>query len=174
MNYLIKYSADTVQHAIDQKVSTLLREGVLTRDTVFIVMMNGGAWFAHQVFNRLEDATNEVYYVKAHSYHGTERGAIEWDYLPSMHLQGRQVIILDDICDSGKTADAIFDYLRGLAEKPKSVSLMTLLSRATTRLTSDLPLYSCITDPTADFFVGCGLDDNGKGRLLPYIGVVKD
>ncbi len=174
MNYPIKYTATAVKEAMNRTVSTLLQRGVLTRDTVYLVMMNGGGWFASHFFDLLDEPDNEVYYLKAHSYHGTERGELSWDYLPDMQLAGRDVVLLDDICDSGKTAEAVYRYLmEDLQQSPRSVSLLTLLSRTSTILHCPMNHYACIVDPSQDFFVGCGLDNNGEGRMLPYVGIVQ-
>jgi hypoxanthine phosphoribosyltransferase len=171
MDYRVKYTASQVAAAITKAVSSLQAEGILAQDTVYIVLMNGGTWFASHVFDRLEEPHNEVYYVKLHSYEGTNSGTIHWDYLPEMNLEGRNVVVLDDICDTGKTDTAFYQYLQTC--RPSSVTFFTLLKRTTTRLPEDIPLYACIEDNSADFFVGCGLDDNAHGRLLPYIGIVE-
>ena len=170
MGYKVKYTTAQVNEAMDKTVSRLRNEGVLTSDTVYIVLMNGGTWFASHVFDRLGEPMNEVHYVKLHSYEGMSSGDIHWDYLPDMNLTDRDVVVLDDICDTGKTNKALYQHLQ--TRHPRSVRFLTLLKRATTCLPSEIRLYSCITDDSADFFVGCGLDDNGLGRLLPYVGVV--
>ncbi len=170
MGYKVKYTAAQVSGAMDTAVSRLQEQGILTKDTVYIVLMNGGTWFASHVFDRLGEPQNEVYYVKLHSYDGMSSGDIHWDYLPEMNLTGRDVVVLDDICDTGKTDIALYRYLHSF--RPHSVCFFTLLKRTTTSLPEEITLHTCITDDSADFFVGCGLDDNGQGRLLPYIGVV--
>ena len=171
MGYKVKYTTAQVNEAMDTTVSRLRNEGVLKSETVYIVLMNGGTWFASHVFDRLGEPMNEVHYVKLHSYDGQSSGDIHWDYLPTMELTGRDVVVLDDICDTGKTDMALYAYLQSL--KPQSMAFLTLLKRTSTKLPSEIRLYSCITDDSADFFVGCGLDDNGQGRLLPYVSVVE-
>jgi hypoxanthine phosphoribosyltransferase len=168
--YPIRYSALDIKSAISDTAQRLTKEGVLTSDTVYIVLLNGGVWFASHLFDALQEPSNEVYYISCHSYHGKTRGELKWDYLPELPIQDKDVVVLDDICDSGQTATAVVRYLNKTA---KRVSILTLLKRSTTCLDEDIRLYSCITDPTADFFVGCGLDDNGKNRMLPYIGIVE-
>jgi len=170
MGYTVKYPAARISEAMDKTVSRLQEQGVLSRDTVFIVLMNGGSWFASHVFDRLAEPDNTVYFVKIHSYDGTASGTIHWDYLPEMDINARDVVVLDDICDTGKTDIALYQFLLRL--QPHSVSFFTLLKRTTTSLPEEIKLYTCLVDDSSDFFVGCGLDDNGKGRLLPYVGVV--
>ena len=137
MDYRVKYTASQVAAAISKAVSSLQAEGILAQDTVYIVLMNGGTWFASHVFDRLEEPHNEVYYVKLHSYEGTNSGTIHWDYLPEMDLEGRNVVVLDDICDTGKTDTAFYQYLQTC--RPSSVTFFTLLKRTTTRLPARIP-----------------------------------
>lgn len=170
--YPIRYDAQTVSHHIDRTARALQEKGILTDETVYIVLMNGGCWFAMHLFDCLGDMHNTVYFVKAHSYHGTERGELSWDYLPQMDLNGKPVVILDDICDSGETVEACYRYLNE-NYRPDNVKVLTLLRRSTTRVSDAIELHSCIVDPTDSFFVGCGLDDNGEGRMLPYVGIVQ-
>ncbi len=169
LNYKVKYTKEEVQHHIKQMVDCLVKEKILTDECVYIVMMNGGCWFAMHLFDYLGDMNNPVYFVHAHSYHGTERGALEWDYMPKMDIEGKDVVVLDDICDSGATMEAMCSYLKE-ERAPRSINVVTLLKRSES--TISYPLHSCITDFTPDFFVGCGLDDNGYGRMLPFVGVV--
>ena len=171
MGYPVKYSASDVQNAISTTTRELQKQQVLNADVLYVVMLNGGIWFASHVFDCLGAIDNEVCYVKCHSYEGKARHELVLDYLPDVQMKGREVVILDDICDSGQTATALVHYLR--EQGASRVSVFTLLSRTTTKIEEDIPLYSCIIDPSADFFVGCGLDDNGHSRLLPYVGVIE-
>ena len=85
-------------------------------------------------------------------------------------IQGRDVLILEDILDSGRTLKLIVDMFR--ARNPRSVKICTMLDKPTGRreeLESD---YVCFTIPDA-FVVGFGLDYAQKYRNLPFIGVVE-
>jgi len=168
MNYKVKYSEQYVRERIAQAAKQLRDKGILTDDTVYLIMMNGGIWFAMHLFDCLGDMNNAVYMIKGHSYSGQNRGELQWDYIPEMHLEGKRVVVLDDICDSGATINAIYHYFH---DQVASIHFVTLLQRANTQLEEEISLYSCIHDDSKDFFVGCGLDDNEMGRMLPYIGV---
>ena len=167
MSYRIKYSASEVSAAIDR-----LAAGVtLTPDTVFLVLMNGGVWFAHELIRRFGHEPVCVEYAKVSSYEGKERGRLNAAYLPQDGWKGKGVIVLDDICDSGNTLNSIYAWLQ--TKEPASIAFMTLLARkGRYRLEADMQLTAGIEDDSDDFFVGCGLDDNGIARNLPYIGVV--
>ena len=165
---MIKYNSETIQSAIRLTAQQLVEQGVHTPHTVYIVLLNGGAWFASHFFDCLGNIPNIVYYAKCHSYEGQERQVLVWDYIPDMQLNGKDVVVLDDICDSGQTATEVVRYLQQYADK---VTVVTLLKRTTTCLPDDISLHSCLTDDSQDFFVGCGMDDNGFCRMQPYISI---
>ena len=166
--YRIKYSQQAVATAIDR-----IAEKIEVKDnTVFLVLMNGGAWFAHELIRRFADRALRIEYARVSSYKGKQQEKIAISYMPDVEWKGKDVVILDDICDSGKTANSMYLWLQD--KQPESVRLVTLLSRkGRYKLQSPLRLTSCIEDDSDDFFVGCGLDDNGYARNLPYIGVVE-
>lgn len=168
MKYKVKYSEQVVRESIARMADQLRQQGVLADDVVYLVMMNGGTWFASHLFDCLGDMENEVHWIKGHSYNGQERGELKWDYLPKFNVQGKRLVVLDDICDSGATINAIYHYFQGAAAK---ITFVTLLQRANTQVEKGIDIYSCIMDDSEDFFVGCGLDDNDTGRMLPYVGV---
>ena len=166
---MVKYEAAFVSERLRTKVKELQTRGVLNDRVVYIVMMNGGVWFAIHVFDCMPDMHNQVYFMKGHSYNGIIRERLIWDYFDIPSLEGRDVVVLDDICDTGNTSRAILKQLQ--RRKVNSVHFFTLLSRTTTD-TSGLVLDSCIVDDSDDFFYGCGLDSQGSSdRMHPYIGV---
>lgn len=88
----------------------------------------------------------------------------------SEHIEGRDVIVVEDILDSGNTLSYLLQLLQ--ARSPASVRLCTLLDKPSRR-TKEVELhYSGFTIP--DYFVvGYGLDYAEKYRNLPYIGILK-
>lgn len=87
-----------------------------------------------------------------------------------VEIEGRQVLIIEDILDSGMTLNYISDILR--SRNPKSIELCTLLDKPERR---EIPVnvkYTGFVVPD-DFVVGYGLDFNERYRNLPFIGVLK-
>ena len=166
--YRIKYTKEEVSAAIDRLAAQITPSA----DTVFLVLMNGGAWFAHELTRRLGDVPLRIEYARLSSYEGKEQGSLCISYMPQIEWRSKDVIVLDDICDTGKTANAVNSYLAPY--NPASMKLITLLSRkGRYHLTEGIEFMSGIEDDSGDFFVGCGLDDNGIARNLPYIGIVE-
>lgn len=85
-------------------------------------------------------------------------------------IEGRDVIVVEDILDSGNTLYYLLQILQ--ARKPASVRLCTLLDKPERRIKDVAVSYSGFTIPDA-FVVGYGLDYAEKYRNLPYIGILK-
>lgn len=85
-------------------------------------------------------------------------------------IAGRDVIILEDIIDSGSTLKLIKELFakRG----PASVKICTLLDKPAGRKVDLTPDYACFTIPN-EFVVGYGLDYDDRYRNLPFVGVLK-
>ena len=86
-------------------------------------------------------------------------------------LAGKDVLIVEDIIDSGRTLAYLIEVLK--QRGPKSVRLCTLLDKPERRVKKQVKVdYTCFTIPD-EFVVGYGLDYDQKYRNLPYIGVVE-
>ncbi len=85
-------------------------------------------------------------------------------------VQGRDVIVVEDIIDSGFTLANLRELLK--ERGAKSVCIVTLLNKKGRREYDILPDYNCF-DIDNEFVVGYGLDYNEKYRNLPYVGVLK-
>lgn len=81
-------------------------------------------------------------------------------------VEGRNVIIVEDIVDSGLTLQYLKEYLSG--RKPKCLKICTLLDKPEGRRVEIQPDYKCFTVGN-QFIVGYGLDYDQKYRNLPYI-----
>lgn len=107
------------------------------------------------------------------SYEGTNStGKMDVKKDVSVDIEGRHVLILEDIFDTGNSLD--FTYRHLLAKNPASVKICTLLDKPSRRkegitLQAD---FIGFTVPNA-FVVGYGLDYNEHYRNLPYVGVLK-
>ena len=110
-------------------------------------------------------------YMKASSYEGTSStGKLTvLNYIP--HVKDRNVVIIDDILDSGRTLSTIKSLL--LDNGAKSVKLCVLLDKPEGRVVDIEADYFGDIVPN-EFVVGYGLDYNDYYRNLPYIGVLKE
>jgi hypoxanthine phosphoribosyltransferase len=85
-------------------------------------------------------------------------------------LAGKSVIIIEDIVDTGATAQAVMNLIRG--EGAREVRLCSLLRKPSAPPQSVLPVDYLGFDIADQFVVGYGLDHNGRWRNLPYVGVI--
>lgn len=85
-------------------------------------------------------------------------------------IEGRDILIVEDIIDSGRTLSHLMTLLS--ARKPNSIKLCTLLDKPDRRVVSVDVDYTCFEIPD-EFVVGYGLDYDQKYRNLPYVGVVE-
>ena len=85
-------------------------------------------------------------------------------------IEGKEVIIVEDIIDSGRTLDKLIELLK--TRNPKSLAVCTLLDKPDRRVVDVNVDYTCFNIPD-EFVVGYGLDYDQKYRNLPYIGVVE-
>ena len=85
-------------------------------------------------------------------------------------IEGRDVLILEDIIDSGSTLKMIIELFQ--KRNPKSIRICTLLDKPSGRKVDLSPDYTCFTIPAA-FVVGYGLDYDDYYRTLPFVGVLQ-
>ncbi len=85
-------------------------------------------------------------------------------------FDGKDVLIVEDIIDSGRTLSYLIDILA--KRNPKSLRLCTLLDKPERRVTEVEVDYTCFNIPD-EFVVGYGLDYAQKYRNLPFIGIVE-
>ena len=85
-------------------------------------------------------------------------------------IEGKNVLILEDILDSGRTLRGVMQMFE--AKRPKSVKICTLLDKPAGRVEQVEAAYAGFTVPDA-FVVGYGLDYAGYYRNLPFVGVLK-
>ena len=85
-------------------------------------------------------------------------------------IEGKNVIIIEDIIDSGRTMNYLLKYFKG--RNPASVKLCALMSKPSRRKV-EVPIDYCGYEVPDEFLVGYGLDYAEKYRNLPYIGVLK-
>jgi len=111
--------------------------------------------------------------ISVSSYHGGIKtsGHVTFDQLSMPDINGRDVLIVDDILDSGLTLAAIIDKL-GTEMQPRSIRTCVLLRKKRERLAPVDADYVGF-DIGDEFVVGYGLDFEERYRNLPFIGVLR-
>ncbi len=94
-------------------------------------------------------------------------------WLTKADLKGRNVLIAEDVVDSGITLEKLKSYLLK-EKKAKEVKTITLINKPYGRKTDFEPDWSVITLDTKEWLIGWGFDYDERLRNLPYIAIVKD
>lgn len=112
----------------------------------------------------------ECDFVAAESYQGTEStGTVSLTVAPRLDLTGRDVIVVEDIVDTGRTLRALCAHLR--AANPRSLAVACLLDKPSRRLVEIVPDWVGF-EIEDHFVVGYGLDLDGRYRTLPDVAVI--
>ena len=142
------------------------------QDVHLICILKGSIFFTAELAKRIE---NEVTldFMSVSSYgDGTESsGRIKIVKDIDEGIEGKNVIVVEDIIDSGRTLSFLLDMLK--ARKPKELKLCTLLNKPDRRVV-DIPVDYIGFDIPDKFVVGYGMDYAQKYRALPYIGVISE
>ena len=110
-------------------------------------------------------------FMSVSSYRGTtSTGAVKINKDLNEDIEGRHLILVEDILDSGVTLNYLKNYLS--VRRPASIAVATLMDKPARRKAEIYADYSCFEVPDA-FVVGYGLDYNENYRNLPYIGILK-
>jgi hypoxanthine phosphoribosyltransferase len=160
-----------VNNAVD-RLAGELRSKYKGKRPVFIGVLNGAFFFAAELVKRL-DVECEITFVKVASYHGTSSTGKVTDLIGlNEQINGRHVVVLEDIVDTGTTIRHIVDILS--ERSPASISIAALLFKPDA-YKQQIPIEHVALRIPNDFVVGSGLDHNGLGRNLPGIyRIIKD
>ncbi len=139
-------------------------------EPIILGVLNGSFMFLSDLAKQL-DAQAEITFVKISSYSGMESsGKVQELIGLGVILTGRNVIIVEDIVDTGLSMDHLLSLIR--LQKPKKISLVTLLLKPDA-LKFDLQIDYVGFEIPNKFVVGYGLDYEGFGRNLPEIYQLK-
>ena len=138
---------------------------------LFLAVLNGSFVFAADLLRGITIPC-EISLVRLASYEGTtSTGKVRELIGLNENIEGRTIVVVEDIIDSGLTMKEMLNMLQ--AHKPKDIRIASLLVKpGNLQVALDIP-YCCFEIPN-DFIVGYGLDYDGEGRNLPHIYTVTD
>ena len=149
-----------------KKVADKLNNDFNGEDVLFISILNGSFMFASDLLKKI-NLNCEISFVKIASYSGTKStGKVKKLIGLMQSLEGRNVVIIEDIIDTGNTLDKLLPTL--IAEKPKSLKLCTLLFKPEAFKANFKIDYIGLEIPNK-FILGYGLDYGQLGRNLANI-----
>lgn len=149
-----------------ERIANEINQDFKDKNPLFIAILNGSFIFAADLFKKI-NIPAEISFIKLASYQGTKStGNVITAIGLETDLYDRNVIVLEDIIDTGKTLSAFFPQLEH--QQPKSLKVCALLHK---KEATQYPInidYLGFEIPDL-FVVGYGLDYNGYGRNLDQI-----
>lgn len=140
------------------------------REMVVVALLNGTVMFLGDLIRHLS-LPLRLDFMGVSSYGtGTESGNLVFTKELRLDVRGRDVLLVDDILDTGKTVSRVLEKLRAL--KPRRIKTCVLLDKPSRRLEKVKADYVGFEIPDC-FVVGYGLDFAEKYRNLPFVGVLK-
>jgi len=165
-----KFITETEINQAVNGVAVKINDDYKKKSPVFLIVLNGAFFFASDIIQKFE-GNCEMSFIKVASYEGTQStGEISTVMGVEPSLKGRDVIIIEDIVDSGNTIEAIIKILR--QEEVSSYKIATMFYKPKA-YTKDFEIDYIGMDIANDFIVGYGLDYNGLGRNLNEIYKLK-
>jgi hypoxanthine phosphoribosyltransferase len=157
---------------IEKRVKTLAREierDFRGREMVVVSLLNGTVMFLADLMRHV-NLPLRLDFMGVSSYGaGTESGELVFTKELLLDVRGRDVLLVDDILDTGKTLRHVLPKLRKL--KPRRIKICVLLDKPSRRVEKVYADYAGFQIP--DFFVvGYGLDFAERYRNLPFVGVL--
>ncbi|HAH31570.1 MAG TPA: hypoxanthine phosphoribosyltransferase [Elusimicrobia bacterium] len=140
------------------------------RCVTFVGVLKGCVLFLSDLLKNISIETN-VDFIMLSSYSGRQSTGVVRTILDlKQNIEGRDVLIVEDVVDSGLTMSYMLKNLK--TRRPRSLEICTMLDKPSCRKTRVPIKYSGFVIPNK-FVVGYGLDYNELYRNLPYIGVLK-
>jgi len=136
-------------------------------DVLFICILNGSFMFTAELMKEITIENSEITFLKLSSYEGTDTTGQVKELIGLYEpIEGRTLVILEDIIDTGITILEVMEILK--LHNPKSVRIATMLLKPE-KFGNKMPVDYVGMEIGNDFIVGFGLDYNHKGRNLKDI-----
>ena len=155
------------------EIGSMITERYKGEPVYLIVILKGSIFFATELAKRIElPMTIDFMSVSSYGSGTVSSGEVKIKKDLECSIEGENVIVVEDIIDSGNTLSKLMPLLK--ARNPKSMTLCTLLDKPERRVVDDVVCdYTGFVIPDK-FVVGFGLDFDQRYRNLPFIGCVEE
>ncbi len=155
-----------------KRVANEIRNDLNGSSPVFICVLNGAFMFAADLYREIGINDSVITFVKYSSYEGiSTTGKVKEVIGLKEDIEGKDVVIIEDIVDTGLTAVRMIEDLK--KKNPRSVKFATLLHKPDSSKTGFNPDYVAFSIPPK-FIIGYGLDLDGKVRNLKDIYIIRE
>ena len=154
-----------------QEVDYQINRDYAGKEIHMICVLKGGVFFMCELAKRVTVPVSlDFMSISSYGDDTKSSGVVKIIKDLDQPLEGKDVLVVEDIIDSGRTLSYLLEILEG--RNPNSIRLCTLLDKPERRVKEVNVDYCCFNIPD-EFVVGYGLDYAQKYRNLPYIGVVE-
>lgn len=169
MEYIL-FTEEQIRDRV-KEMGAAITEKYAGTDPVFVGVLKGSFVFMADLMRAVDlKCSMDFMAVSSYGNGSVTTGAVKINKDLNQDIEGKHVIIVEDILDSGVTLSYLLGYLQN--RKPASIEIYTLLDKPDRRKRDVKTAMSGFVIPDA-FVVGYGLDYAEKYRNLPYIGVLK-
>lgn len=163
-------SSDTIDKAV-REVAAQINRDYKEKEPIFVSTLNGAFMFTSDLMKAIE-VDNSLTFIKVCSYCGDKSSGTVNEILGlSIDIEGRDIIIIDDIVDSGVTINELHAMMGRY--NPKSIAVAAFIYKPNCYKGGIAIDYKGIVMEENNFIIGYGLDYNQKGRHLPEIYIVE-
>lgn len=154
-----------------REIAEVINKDYAGKQIHLICVLRGGSFFMCELAKRISVPVS-LDFMSVSSYGGDTKSSGVVKIVKDLDdsILDKDVLVVEDIVDSGRTLSYLMEMLRDRG--PKSLRLCTLLDKPDRRVIEVPVDYTCFQIPD-EFVVGYGLDYDQKYRNLPYIGIVK-
>lgn len=166
----ILISEEQINRRLDE-IAGKIMEDYKGKDIVFLCILKGSVFFTVELAKRIKNNV-QFEFIEVSSYKGHEStGKININKDITETIRGKEVIIIEDIIDTGRTLSFLKEYL--LEKMPSTLKICTLLDKPSRR---EKPIEADYLGFTIEnkFVIGYGLDDEQNYRNLNYIGYIEE
>ena len=166
----ILISEEQINRRLDELAGKIM-EDYKGKDIVFLCILKGSVFFTVELAKRIKNNV-QFEFIEVSSYKGHEStGKININKDITETIRGKDVIIIEDIIDTGRTLSFLKEYL--LEKMPSTLKICTLLDKPSRR---EKPIEAEYLGFTIEnkFVIGYGLDDEQNYRNLNYIGYIEE
>ena len=170
--FKVMIPAEKIDEAVSRIADKLNADYANCKKPPILVSVLSGSFMYLADLSRKLDFANEILFVKISSYEGTaSTGKVRMHLGVDFDIEGRDLIIVEDIVETGTSINYMIDYLRGM--NPRSVEVCTLFYKPE-KYRGAAPVKYRAMEIGNEFIVGYGLDYDQLGRSLKDIYVVCD